>query len=136
MDPSEWPLLAWPVVALGLASICASILLFLWRAIFRRKPGWMLDSLTLGGSGFVLVLAMMAYLLLVAPRIPKELQRLGGYLVMAGVGLPLVWVSVRIQRWKAELRSRRTLGSAQGEFTVPDSFNDPLSKDIEDEFYK
>jgi len=31
---------------------------------------------------------------------------------------------------------RRILGSAKGEFTVPDDFNDPLPKEIEDEFYK
>ena len=30
----------------------------------------------------------------------------------------------------------RTLGSAKGEFTVPDDFNDPLPKEIEDLFYK
>ena len=30
----------------------------------------------------------------------------------------------------------RVLGSAKGEFTVPDDFNDPLPKEIEDEFYK
>jgi hypothetical protein len=29
----------------------------------------------------------------------------------------------------------RILGSAKGEFTVPDDFNDPLPKEIEDEFY-
>jgi prevent-host-death family protein len=31
---------------------------------------------------------------------------------------------------------RRKLGSAKGEFVVPDDFNDPLPKDIEDLFYK
>jgi prevent-host-death family protein len=31
---------------------------------------------------------------------------------------------------------RRTLGSAKGEFVVPDDFNDPLPKEIEDLFYK
>jgi hypothetical protein len=30
----------------------------------------------------------------------------------------------------------RPLGSAKSEFTVPDDFNDPLPKEIEDEFYK
>jgi len=29
----------------------------------------------------------------------------------------------------------RFLGSAKGEFTVPDDFNDPLPKEIEDIFY-
>ena len=30
----------------------------------------------------------------------------------------------------------RFLGSAKGEFTVPDDFNDPLPKEIEDLLYK
>jgi predicted RNase H-like HicB family nuclease len=30
----------------------------------------------------------------------------------------------------------RRFGSAKGEFTVPDDFNDPLPKEIEDLFYK
>ncbi len=30
----------------------------------------------------------------------------------------------------------RILGSAKGEFTVPDDFNDPLPKDVEDLFWK
>ena len=33
-------------------------------------------------------------------------------------------------------RRKRALGSAKGEFMVPDGFNDPLSKEIEDLFYK
>jgi prevent-host-death family protein len=31
---------------------------------------------------------------------------------------------------------KRVLGSAKGEFTVPDDFNDPLPKEIEDLFWK
>jgi prevent-host-death family protein len=31
---------------------------------------------------------------------------------------------------------RRILGSAKGEFTVPDDFNDPLPKEIEDLFWE
>ncbi len=31
--------------------------------------------------------------------------------------------------------SRMILGSAKGDFTVPDNFNDPLPKEIEDLFY-
>jgi len=34
------------------------------------------------------------------------------------------------------LPHRRWLGSAKGEFTVPDDFNDPLPKEIEDLFWK
>jgi prevent-host-death family protein len=31
---------------------------------------------------------------------------------------------------------KRTLGSAKGEFSVPDDFNDPLPKEIEDLFWE
>jgi hypothetical protein len=31
---------------------------------------------------------------------------------------------------------KRIFGSAKGEFTVPEDFNDPLPKEIEDLFYK
>ncbi len=31
---------------------------------------------------------------------------------------------------------KRILGSAKGEFTVPEDFNDPLPKEIEDLFYE
>jgi prevent-host-death family protein len=31
---------------------------------------------------------------------------------------------------------KRILGSAKGEFTVPDDFNDPLPKEIEDLFWE
>jgi antitoxin (DNA-binding transcriptional repressor) of toxin-antitoxin stability system len=33
-------------------------------------------------------------------------------------------------------KRRRVLGSAKGEFTVPDDFNDPLPKEIEDLFWE
>jgi len=33
-------------------------------------------------------------------------------------------------------RQNRLLGSAKDEFTVPDDFNDPLPKEIEDLFWK
>jgi prevent-host-death family protein len=33
-------------------------------------------------------------------------------------------------------RPRFKLGSAKGEFVVPEDFNDPLPKEIEDLFYK
>lgn len=31
---------------------------------------------------------------------------------------------------------KRRLGSAEGEFVIPDDFNDPLPRDVEDLFYK
>jgi prevent-host-death family protein len=34
------------------------------------------------------------------------------------------------------LPKKRLLGSAKGKFTVPDDFNDPLPKEIEDLFWK
>ncbi len=36
----------------------------------------------------------------------------------------------------SEAPKTRILGSAKGEFVVPDDFNDPLPKEIEDLFYK
>jgi antitoxin (DNA-binding transcriptional repressor) of toxin-antitoxin stability system len=33
-------------------------------------------------------------------------------------------------------RQNRLLGSAKGEFTVPDDFSDPLPKELEDLFWK
>jgi prevent-host-death family protein len=36
----------------------------------------------------------------------------------------------------AERPRMRFLGSAKGEFTVPDDFNDPLPREIEDLFYQ
>jgi prevent-host-death family protein len=33
-------------------------------------------------------------------------------------------------------RRKFQFGSAKGEITIPDDFNDPLPKEIEDEFYK
>ena len=36
----------------------------------------------------------------------------------------------------AAQRPKRILGSAKGEFTVPDDFNDPLPKEIEDLFWE
>jgi prevent-host-death family protein len=35
----------------------------------------------------------------------------------------------------AKKRGRFRLGSAKGEFTIPDEFNDPLPKEIEDLFW-
>jgi antitoxin (DNA-binding transcriptional repressor) of toxin-antitoxin stability system len=39
---------------------------------------------------------------------------------------------VRLQ----QVRGHRALGSAKGDFVVPDDFNDPLPKEIEDTFYE
>ena len=36
----------------------------------------------------------------------------------------------------AAKRPPRPIGTGKGDFVVPDDFNDPLPKEIEDEFYK
>jgi hypothetical protein len=95
-----------------------------------------LDSVLLGGSGFVLVVTMMVYMFLFRERVPKEWQKLVGYCLLFGLGLALAWASSQIRRQRSGSRRKMTLGSAKGEFTVPDDFNDPLPKEIEDEFYK
>jgi hypothetical protein len=122
-------------VKIRFGAIVSALFLFVWRAIFRRKPGWFLDSVLLGASGFVLVIAMMAYLFLSDGRISKEWQKLGGYLVLGAAGLTLAWMSRQVPKRRQGARGTRRLGSAKGEFTVPGDFNDPLPK-VEDDFYK
>lgn len=63
----------------------------------------------------------------------KLLERvaLGEEVVIAKAGKPVAKL-VAIESH----RPRFTLGSAKGEFVVPDDFNDPLPKEIEDLFYE
>jgi prevent-host-death family protein len=63
----------------------------------------------------------------------KLLERvaLGEEVIIAKAGKPVAKL-VAIP----EERPRFRLGSAKGEFVVPDDFNDPLPKEIEDLFYK
>jgi antitoxin (DNA-binding transcriptional repressor) of toxin-antitoxin stability system len=52
-------------------------------------------------------------------------------MIIAKAGTPvakLVPINVR--------GKKRVLGSAKGEFTAPEDFNDPLPKEIEDLFYE
>jgi len=57
----------------------------------------------------------------------------GGEVIIAKSGKPVAKL-VAIPRSQRSRRFR--FGSAKGEFTVPDDFNDPLPKEIEDLFYK
>ncbi len=60
-----------------------------------------------------------------------ERVAMGEEVVIAKAGTPvakLVPISTKPKK--------RILGSAKGEFVVPDDFNDPLPKEIEDLFYK
>ena len=60
-----------------------------------------------------------------------ERVAMGEEVVIAKAGKPVAkLVPVRKQPKK------RILGSARGEFVVPDDFNDPLPKEIEDLFYE
>lgn len=63
----------------------------------------------------------------------KLLERVavGEEIVIAKAGKPVARLVPLKDRPK-----RRVLGSAKGEFTVPDDFNDPLPKEIEDLFWK
>jgi prevent-host-death family protein len=56
---------------------------------------------------------------------------LGEEIVIAKAGRPIAKLVPLDARPKT-----RTLGSAKGEFVVPDDFNAPLPKDIEDLFYQ
>jgi multisubunit Na+/H+ antiporter MnhB subunit len=137
MDPNRWPALVWLVVALGFGSVLVSLVLFLFSAAFRRKrPGWLLDAALLGFSGFVLVAVMASYIVISQGRLTKEWQRVFGPPIVMVLGLALAGLSARVLRRAFSSKKMRKFGSAKGEFTVPDDFNDPLPKEIEDLFYK
>jgi len=66
-------------------------------------------------------------------QLSRLLERvaLGEEVVIAKAGTPvakLVPIGTK--------QKKRIVGSAKGEFVVPDDFNDPLPKEIEDLFYK
>ena len=60
-----------------------------------------------------------------------ERVALGEEVVIAKAGKPVAKLVAVEKRAK-----KRTLGSAKGEFVVPDDFNDPLPKEIEDSFWQ
>jgi prevent-host-death family protein len=60
-----------------------------------------------------------------------ERVALGEEVIIAKAGKPVAKL-VRLD----DQAKRRVLGSAKGEFTVPDDFNDPLPKEIEDLFWE
>ena len=60
-----------------------------------------------------------------------ERVALGEEVIIAKAGKPVAKL-VRLD----DQSKRRVLGSAKGEFRVPDDFNDPLPKDIEDLFWE
>jgi prevent-host-death family protein len=66
-------------------------------------------------------------------HLSKLLERvaLGEEVVIAKAGKPVAKLVAIDTRPKTRL-----LGSAKGEFVVPEDFNDPLPKEIEDLFYK
>ena len=55
----------------------------------------------------------------------------GEEVIIAKSGKPVA----RLVPMQSAPRKRR-LGTAEGEFTVPDDFNDPLPKDVEESFWK
>jgi len=56
---------------------------------------------------------------------------LGEEVIITDAGKPVA----KLVRVEAKPK-QRWLGSAEGEFTVPDDFNDPLPKEIEDIFWQ
>ncbi len=66
-------------------------------------------------------------------HLSKLLERvaLGEEVIIAKAGKPVAKLVPLNDQPKT-----RILGSAKGEFVVPDDFNDPLPKEIEDMFYK
>lgn len=66
-------------------------------------------------------------------HLSKLLERvaLGEEVIIAKAGRPVARLVAVNPRSK-----KRTLGSAKGKFVVPDNFNEPLPKDIEDLFWQ
>jgi prevent-host-death family protein len=60
-----------------------------------------------------------------------ERVAMGEEVIIAKAGTPVAKLVPLQARPK-----KRSLGSAKGEFTVPEDFNDPLPREIEDLFYK
>jgi prevent-host-death family protein len=56
---------------------------------------------------------------------------IGEEVIIAKAGIPVAKLVPIVNKGK-----KRVLGSAKGEFVVPDDFNDPLPNEIEDLFYK
>jgi len=135
MDPNHWPALVWLFTALVFGSVVTSFGLLIWNAVFRRqKPKWILDTLLLGLSGLTLVAIVMVFLESSSGRLSKGPQKLIGEAIMIFAGLLLVGVSRRILNRRPG--ARRRIVSAHGQFVVPHHLDDPLSKEIEDNFDK
>jgi prevent-host-death family protein len=66
-------------------------------------------------------------------QLSRLLQRvlMGEEVIIARAGTPVA----RLVPIKSSKRKFK-LGSARGEFVIPDDFNDPLPKEIEDLFYE
>ena len=66
-------------------------------------------------------------------HLSKLLERvaLGEEVVIAKAGTPVAKLVPIATKPKT-----RKIGSAKGEFVVPDDFNDPLPTEVEDSFYK
>jgi prevent-host-death family protein len=63
-----------------------------------------------------------------------DLVTVGGEVVITRAGKPIAkLIPVRTESSPAR---RFLIGSARGEFAIPDDFNDPLPKEIEDLFYE
>jgi FtsH-binding integral membrane protein len=127
--------MVWLFIALVFGSVVTSFGLLIWNAVFRRrKAKWILDTLLLGFSGLTLVGIVMVFLKSSSGRLSKGPQKLIGEVIMVFAGLLLVGVSRRILNLRPG--ARRRIVSAHGQFVVPHDADDPLPKEIEDDFDK
>jgi len=110
MDPNYWAQFIWLAFALGFGSFVTLVILFVWRAFRRRGPGWILDCVLLGMCGFVVVSLMAAYVILTNSRLPNEIQRVSGLLLLMAIALALVRASNALKERairKKKLRSEK-----------------------------
>jgi hypothetical protein len=113
----------------------------------RRRAGKVLshghpleDALLLLGSALLLIMT----LILMLQWFGAPQRGSAGYfiqllcLLLAALGITVGANRILRRNGARSVKSppKRAIGSAKGEFTVPDDFNDPLPKEIEDLFWK
>jgi hypothetical protein len=107
MDPNRWPAIAWILVPLVIGTCVVFAALLIWRAAFRRRPGWLLDTVLLGSSGLMAVVVVMLFLFWSGGKLDKGWEKLIGEALLGSTGLFGVWLSDRILGRKSRVNKGR-----------------------------
>jgi len=95
-DPGNWSTWIWLLIALMLAAICGMILFGLWALIFRKRGGRLLDAFLVGIAGLIFTGSLLTFQFFYAEKLSPGRRQIAGYLLMAVVGIPLVWLSNKL----------------------------------------